>query len=176
MHLLTKIDDALEYLENAIVVALFAALILLIAFNILVRNLFGISFPKTLELTPAIVLWIALIGATLALKKGRHIKLEILLRYTGHGARRAARIISGLFGTVVMATLFIASLTFVKNEWAIFGIRGAASLAFPLFFALASFRYLLGCFTTGVVSGHHEDRQNGTGGPSGMMRPEKEDF
>jgi TRAP-type C4-dicarboxylate transport system permease small subunit len=175
MHLLTKIDDALEYMENAIVVALFAALILLIAFNILARNLFGISFPKTLELTPAIVLWIALIGATLALKKGRHIKLEILLRYTGRRARRAARIVSGLFGTAVMATLFVASLSFVKNEWAIFGFRGAASLAFPLFFALASFRYLLGSFATGAQSAHPEDGQNGIGGPSGTMRLEKED-
>lgn len=69
MHLLAKIDNALETMEKVIVVALFAALILLIASNILARNLFGISFPETLELTPALVLWIALIGATLALKR-----------------------------------------------------------------------------------------------------------
>jgi len=176
MHLLTKIDNALEYMEKAIVVALFAALILLIASNILARNLFGISIPETLELTPALVLWIALIGATLALKKERHIKLEVLLRYTGREVRRTARIISGLFGTAVMATLFIASLTFVKNEWAIFGVRGATSLAFPLFFALASFRFLLGSFTAGAETEHRGDGQNKDGDRPGMVRPEREDF
>ena len=104
MHkILTKIDNALEFTEKAIVVALLAMLVLLIAFNILVRNLFGVSFQQTLLMPPALVLWISLLGATLALKKGRHIKLDILLRYTGFNTRRTAQIISGLFGMTVMA-------------------------------------------------------------------------
>jgi len=175
MHFLTKIDSALEYLEKTILVVLFTALVLLITFNILTRNLIGVSFQETLELPPALVLWISLLGATLALKKGRHIKLEILLRYTGHKSRRTARLISGLFGMAVMAILFAASLYFVRNEWAIFGIRGATSLVFPLFFALASFRYLLSSFTVPDEPDQLGNRPFGKGDPPGTAHPSKEE-
>ena len=87
-------------------------------------------------------------GATLALKKQRHIKLEILLRYAGHRTRRLARLLGSLFGMLVMGFLFAASLTFVKNEMAIFGLQGGPSVVFPLFFALSFFR----CLLSGLVA------------------------
>ncbi|MEJ2474272.1 MAG: TRAP transporter small permease subunit [Desulfobacterales bacterium] len=91
MRLLAKIDDTLEIIEQAIIIFLFSALVLMIITNIAARNFFGVSYQKILEISPGIVLWLALIGATLALKKQRHIKLEILLRYAGEwsGGRAA---------------------------------------------------------------------------------------
>jgi TRAP-type C4-dicarboxylate transport system permease small subunit len=143
MHLLAKIDDTLEIIEHTVVIFLFAALVLMITTNIFARNLFGVSYQKILEISPGIVLWLALIGATLALKKERHIKLEILLRYARRRTRRLARLLGGLFGMVVMGILFAASLTFVKNEMAIFGLQGGAAVVFPLFFSLSFFRCLV---------------------------------
>ncbi|MGB8436798.1 MAG: TRAP transporter small permease subunit [Burkholderiales bacterium] len=144
MRLFAKIDDTLEIIEQAVVIFLFAALVLMITANIIARNLFGVSYQKILEISPNIVLWLALIGATLALKKQRHIKLEILLRYAGHRTRRLARLLGSLFGAVVMGFLFAASLTFVRNEMAIFGLQGGSAVVFPLFFAMSFFRSLLG--------------------------------
>lgn len=143
MRLLAKIDDTFEIIEKAVVIFLFSALVLMITANIFARNLFGVSYQKILEVSPGIVLWLALIGATLALKKQRHIKLEVLLRYAGHRTRRLARLLGSLFGAVVMGFLFAASLTFVKNEMAIFGLQGGSAVVFPLFFALSFFRCLL---------------------------------
>jgi TRAP-type C4-dicarboxylate transport system permease small subunit len=143
MNFLKKLDGLLAFVEKAVVVVLFASLVLLISINIFLRNLFDISIQTILELSPVLVLWISLTGATLALKTGRHIKLEILLRYVKDTTRLICRVISGLFGTIVMAILFFASISFVKNEWAIFGIRAATSIVFPLFFAISCFRYLL---------------------------------
>ena len=143
MRLLSKIDDTLEIIEQALVIFLFSSLVLMITTNIFARNLFGVSYQKILEVSPNIVLWLALIGATLALKKQRHIKFEILLRYAGHRIRRLSRLLGSLFGAVVMGLLFAASLTFVKNEMAIFGLQGGSAVVFPLFFALSFFRCLL---------------------------------
>lgn len=143
MHLIAKIDDALEIIERAVVIFLFSALVLMITTNIVARNLLGVSYQKILEISPGIVLWLALIGATLALKKQRHIKLEILLRHFGQRTRRLARLLESLFGMTVMGLLFAASLTFVKNEMAIFGLQGGSAVVFPLFFALSFFRCLL---------------------------------
>jgi TRAP-type C4-dicarboxylate transport system permease small subunit len=119
----------------------------MIATNIFARNFFGVSYQKILEVGPNIVLWLTLTGATLALKKQRHIKLEILLRYAGRRTRRLARLLGSLFGTIVMGFLFAASLTFLKNEMAIFGLQGVSAVVFPLFFALTFFRYLLSGLT-----------------------------
>ena len=143
MRLLAKIDDTLEIIEKAVVIFLFSALVLMITTNIFARNLFGVSYQKILEISPNIVLWMALIGATLALKKQRHIKLEVLLRYAGHRARLLAQLLGSLFGAVVMGFLFAASLTFVENEMAIFGLQGGSAVVFPLFFVLSFFRCLL---------------------------------
>ena len=143
MRLLAKIDDTLEIIEQAIIILLFSALVLMIITNIVARNLFGVSYQKILEISPGIVLWLALTGATLALKKQRHIKLEILLRYAGQRTRRLAQLLGSLFGMVVTGFLFAASLTFVKNEMAIFGLQGGSAVVFPLFFTLSFFRCLL---------------------------------
>ena len=143
MHWLIKLDDTLALVEKALLVILFSSLILLISFNIISRNLFNYSFQRVLEAAPGTVMWLALIGSTLALKQGRHIKLEIVLRYLGRRTRSFARIFSGLVGLSIMGVLFVASIEFVKNEIQIFGLIGWISVVFPLFFMLASFRYAL---------------------------------
>lgn len=143
MHWLIKLDDTLALVEKALLVILFSSLILLISFNIISRNLFNYSFQRVLEAAPGTVMWLALIGSTLALKQGRHIKLEIVLRYLGRRTRRFARIFSGLVGLSIMGVLFVASIEFVTNEIQIFGLIGWISVVFPLFFMLASFRYAL---------------------------------
>ena len=143
MRLIRKLDHVLARLERLLIVFLFAALILLITFNIISRNLLSVSFQRLLEVIPALVMWLSLLGATLALKHRRHIKLEILLRYLDPGVAKIARRVTGAFGALLMAVLFAASLTFVKNEIGIFGGWGWISVVFPLFFALTTLRFII---------------------------------
>ena len=143
MHWLTRIDAALELVERTLLVLLFSSLILLIGFNIFTRNILNYSFQIILEAAPGVVLWMALLGSTLALKQQKHIKLELLLRYLGRPFRSFARIFSGLIGLSIMGLLFVASIEFVINEIEIFGPAGWVSVVFPIFFLLAAFRYAL---------------------------------
>ena len=150
--MIQTIDDILAACEKVLVVVLFVALVGLIVFNIITRNLFHVSFQKILEIAPAFVLWLALMGSTLALKSQRHIRLELLLRFCSPPVRRIAGIITGIFGMTVMGILFYASFGFVQNEIAIFGRWGWLSVIFPLFFALACFRYF-----TQVINGRRAE-------------------
>jgi TRAP-type C4-dicarboxylate transport system permease small subunit len=143
MRYLRKIDRVLVLIEKVMVVFLFSALILFINVNIVSRNLFGISSHTILEISPTLVLWLALVGASLALRTGRHIKLEVVVRYLPASYRLRAHQVTSFFGLAVMAVLFLVSLGFVKNEVTDFGVKGYFSLIFPLFFALSMFRYLL---------------------------------
>jgi len=141
MRFIKQIDDFLEKIEKVLAVFLFSGLALLITFNILSRNIFDYSFEKIFETAPVLVLWLALIGSSLALKKRRHIKIELLLRYCPAICRYYSNYAVSFFGMAVTGILFYSSLQFVSNEVLIFGDRGFFSVIFPLFFALSFFRY-----------------------------------
>ena len=143
MKILKKIDDQVEIVEKVMIVLLFAGLVGLVCFNILSRNLFQISFQKIPEVTPTLVLWLALAGSTLALKKNRHIRLALLMRYCRPSLRRAAGIAVSLFGMLLTGVLFYAAVLFVGNELALFGPSGWPVVIFPLFFGVSFFRFLV---------------------------------
>ncbi len=146
LRLLSHLDNVLARCEQAVACLLFFGLTAITFGTIVARNLFGASSQQLLELAPAGVLWIALVGASLALRQGRHIRLELFLRFVPERVRSWAQIAVGLFGAAVMGVLLAASFGFVQNEVAIFGVRGWIAVVFPFFFAVATFRYILGAF------------------------------
>ena len=143
MQFIRKFDEFLAVFEKFLVVVFFSALILLITFNVVSRNLFQISFQKILEISPSLVLWLALIGSSLALRNQRHIKLEILLRFCSDKFKAFAIISGSAFGMTVMGILFGVSIEFVGNEIILFGKWGLISIIFPMFFATSLFRYFI---------------------------------
>ncbi|MCB2149211.1 MAG: TRAP transporter small permease [Deltaproteobacteria bacterium] len=151
IHTLKRLDDALALIEKCVIVLCFSLLVFFIVFNILSRNFFHLPSHKIFEAGPNLVLWLALLGASLALKQQRHIRLEVVLRYCGNRIRQWAAVAVNLFGTVVMGILLCTSLEFVKNETAMFGAWGWLSIIFPFFFSVAAFRYLVR-FASGPTS------------------------
>ncbi len=147
-----KIDDAAARVEKGFVVAMFLLLILSTLFNIISRNLFRRSFQNLVEVSPSLVLWLSLMGASLCLKDGGHIKIEIVLRFLSGKWKALANVAVSLFGMGVTALLGIAACVFVSGEMAIFGIRGLISIVFPCFFGLSFFRFFLHLFDLPVDS------------------------
>lgn len=143
MKVIKAIDLALAKLEKTAIVFIFGCLIVVIFVNILTRNLFQISFEVLFELAPIMVLWLSLLGASLALRSERHIKLEFLLRFCPNWMHPWALRMTSLFGMAVMMILFLASISFFKEELMIFGARGWFSLISPLFFGIMTFRYFI---------------------------------
>jgi TRAP-type C4-dicarboxylate transport system permease small subunit len=130
-------------IEKAAVVFIFTALVFLLFFNIVSRSVFQTSFQRVLEFVPTLVLWLALIGSSLALREARHIKIELLLRFCPPRLQTLLRRIVGVFGMVVMGILCAASLEFLQNEIGMFGPAGWRSIIMPIFFGTAFFRFLL---------------------------------
>ncbi|MBA3030803.1 MAG: TRAP transporter small permease subunit [Desulfobacteraceae bacterium] len=147
MKTLARFDQILERLEKKAIVFIFSLLVLMILFNVLTRNIFQISFQAIFEFSPAFVLWLALLGSSLALKSNRHIKIEVWLRFLSHRFRYFARVITSVFGMVITGLLFYASLEFVANEISIFQWKGMFTLVFPWFFLAAFFRFFLKAFS-----------------------------
>ena len=144
MKTLQRLDDALARIEKSVIILCFSLLVFFIVFNILSRNIFHLPSHKIFEAGPNLVLWLALLGASLALKQQRHIRMELVLRYCGNRTRLWAAVAVNLFGALVMGILLVTSVEFVKNEMAMFGAWGWLSVIFPIFFSLTAFRYLIG--------------------------------
>lgn len=141
------LDNGLEKIERFLAVALYLLLIGMISFTIIARNLFHFSPHRLLELAPTVVLWLALVGATLALKHHRHIKIELLLRLLPPYVRRGAMLLTNLFAMTICALLAWAAVPFVLNEAALFGPWGWVAVCFPVFFVTAFLRFSLELLT-----------------------------
>lgn len=137
------LDDGLEKIERFLAVMLYLLLIGMISVTIIARNLFHYSSHRLLELSPTVVLWLALVGAALALKHHRHIKIELLLRLLPKKTRLAAMVLTNLFAMIVTALLAWVAVPFVLNEAALFGGWGWVAVCFPVFFGVAFLRFFL---------------------------------
>lgn len=139
---MVQIDNAIERVERVVLVSLFTLLISLVCINIFSRNILHMASHSLLELAPNVVLWLALVGGTLALKQQRHIKIELLLRFLPPAVQWLAVILTCLFAMGVCALLAFAGIAFVWNEVALFGLRGCLAGCYTLFFSLAFLRFL----------------------------------
>ena len=137
-----RLDDTLALIEKSAVIICFTLLILFVLFNILSRNLFHLPSHRIFETAPNLVLWLALLGASLALRRHRHIRLELILRFCSDRIRYWAGRGVNLFGALIMGILLFTSFEFVRNEVAMFGNWGRLAVIFPVFFGSTGFRYL----------------------------------
>lgn len=141
-RLIQRLDDTLARIERCVIVVCFTLLVSFVLIGILSRNLLHLPSSKLFESAPSLVLWMALLGASLALKQRRHIRLELVLRYCSATVRHWSGRIVNLFGAAIMAGLLITSFAFVRNEIAMFGGWGWLAIIFPVFFGSTAFRYL----------------------------------
>jgi TRAP-type C4-dicarboxylate transport system permease small subunit len=151
-NFLQRADHWLAMLERGLTVLLFTVLIVTLGLNIVTRNIFQVSFHRLLELAPVLVLWVSLLGATLAVRSQRHIKIELLLRLIPEPWRSRVAALTCLFGMSVTAILVYAAVVFVRQEIQLIGLWGGLSVCFPLFFTSVFFR--LGVQFTGQWASH----------------------
>ncbi len=144
MKVIQRMDHVLAVIESGVIIVGFTLLVLLIVINIMSRNIFHFPSHVFFEAVPHLVLWLAMMGASLGLQQRRHIRLELVLRHCGEPVRKWAALTVNLFGLAVMAILLVVAIAFVKNEISMFGDMGRWAVIFPVFFGLAAFRYLAG--------------------------------
>ncbi|WP_439598794.1 TRAP transporter small permease subunit [Falsiroseomonas sp.] len=94
-----------------------AALVLVMASNVLLRYGFSLGSVWAQELEWHLMAPIALIGAAYALRHGEHVRVDVL--YAGFSARNKARVdvLAGLAGIVVCALVIQLSWRYVLQSW-----------------------------------------------------------
>lgn len=142
-----RLLKVLHQLEEALIVFVLGSMILLSGTQILLRNLWDSGIAWGEPLLRILVLWLGLLGAMLATRQNRHIRIDILTRYLPQTWKRYSGMITNLFSSVICALLAWHSGRFVQHEWQdgseVFNgfPAWAAELLLPLAFAIISLRF-----------------------------------
>lgn len=142
-----RLLKVLHQLEEALIIFVLGSMILLSGTQILLRNLWDSGIAWGEPLLRILVLWLGLLGAMLATRQNRHIRIDILTRYLPQTWKRYSGMITNLFSSVICALLAWHSGRFVHYEWQdgseVFNgfPAWAAELLLPLAFAIISLRF-----------------------------------
>ena len=134
--------------EEAALVALVACLLCLAFAQILLRNLFQVTWFWADPLLRHLVLWSSFLGALIATREDRHIRIDAVLRLLPGRWRPAVGAAGDLAGAVLCGILSPIALRFVLDERA-YGAEAfpgmpawVAQVVFPGVFAGMSLRFL----------------------------------
>jgi TRAP-type C4-dicarboxylate transport system permease small subunit len=162
MNLAQRFGRFLQRLEDLVLGGLLAGMILLAAFQIVLRNGFDGGLIWGDELLRILVLWTGLIGAAVASRERRHITIDVLSRLLPERQQRWAGQLVALFTGLVSALIAWHAGRFVQAEFSsgATGPGGLSSgwfeLVLPVCFALISLRYLVD-FVRQVHSGRSHE-------------------
>ena len=138
--------------EDGLLACLLIVMIVLAGTQILMRNLFDSGFVWIDPLLRVLVLWLGLIGATVASRHNKHIRIDLLSRYF---KRNTHRLIQSVIAQVSAWTCLV--IAWFGMDWIRFdyvdevttfgGIPAwTVEIIVPLAFALIGLRYLVRSF------------------------------
>jgi len=123
-------------------------MILLAFVQVILRNVFSFGFSWMEELLRVSVLWLGFLGASLAIRDGRHINIDVLSRALPDRVKPCLRLIIQLVMLAVCLVFLSASVEYIRVEKAFGDMSDALGvplwslqLIFPLLFAVGSFRF-----------------------------------
>ena len=114
---LHKIQLWLHRIEDGILVGLLLLMILLAVAQIFLRNFFGAGIVWADVLVRILVLWVGLVGAMAACRKGDHIKIDLISKYLKSKLSWIFTAITDFFTTVVCAVVLFYSIKFIRFEY-----------------------------------------------------------
>jgi TRAP-type C4-dicarboxylate transport system permease small subunit len=142
-----RVDEAIERVEQTLLVTFLGCIILLAFSQIVLRNFLSTGLDWGDSLVRNLVLWIGFIGATLATKEGKHINIDVVSGGLPSLGKKVVALIIHLFSFFVCCGLTYAALKFIKNEVQM-GNRTfldipswIPEMVLPMTFSLMTFRF-----------------------------------
>jgi TRAP-type C4-dicarboxylate transport system permease small subunit len=135
--------------EDALLVLLLSTMMVLASTQILLRNLFDSGFVWIDPLLRVLVLWLGLIGATVATRNNRHIRIDLLTKFF---RRNTHRLIQSIIGQISAWTCLVVAwygFKWIQMDYAdgltsYVGVPAwTLEVIIPATFALIGLRYLI---------------------------------
>lgn len=147
--MLRSLDRAFIWLNQFLVGGLMLVMTVLVFANVVLRYLASVSLPWVEELTRYMMIWVAYLGAGLALRAGTHVAVELLQDMVPAPLTHVLRT-----GIAVVILVFLAAVAWYGFSYTLFAMRqtspvlsvplGIVYLGVPLGCVLAATHLLLG--------------------------------
>ena len=147
--------DRLDRFEDALLVILLGGMILLASTQILLRNLFDLGLVWIDPALRTMVLWLGLVGASIASRENRHIRIDILSRFFRRRTDLAIQGLVMLFSASVCLSIAGHGTRWLRLEYLdrLIGFAGIPAwipeIVIPLSFTLMGLRYGFGALRVG---------------------------
>lgn len=151
------ITAVLWKIEEWLLVGFLGIMVSLVLIQIVLRNFFATGIMGGSEIVRHLVLWVAFLGAGVAAREGKHIRIDVAGRLLSPRFKCGTDVLTGIFSVVVCAILVYASLNFLLVDfesgmkipffnmpvWVLELIIPLGYLVITLRFALRTFRSLI---------------------------------
>ena len=146
---LVRLDRAIALGEKHLLVLLLSGMIGFAFLQVVLRNLFHTGLIWAEPLLRHLVLWLGMLGASLATRQKKHISIDVVTRFLPPSMQRGLDLVCSFVSTLLCLLLLRASWDFVQDE-RVFGslFVGAIplwplQLILPVGFALLALRFAL---------------------------------
>jgi TRAP-type C4-dicarboxylate transport system permease small subunit len=112
-----RINYLLNKLEEILLVLLLLLMVLLAFLPILFRNVVSIGLIWIDPLLRHLVLWVALLGASVATREGRHIKIDLVAPHLSPSRQAGLSAGLNLLSALVCLSLVFPAVEFVQDEY-----------------------------------------------------------
>lgn len=149
---LSALDAWVSGIETVLLLVICLGLALSGVFAVAMRNLANQGFSDLPLLERSAVIWIAVLGASLATREGSHLGIDLLPRIAKGRWRRVLLRINAGIGTAVSVIFFLAALSFLKLDFEsgaelAFGIKAwHVQVILPIGLLVSAARYLAQVF------------------------------
>ena len=109
-----KIYKLLLKVETGVLVTLLLSMIIMAVVQIIMRNVFTSGLLWADAYVRIAVLWMALVGAMVASRSGKHIAIDVLIRTLNKKLQHIIRRITDAFTAIVCLLIMYYSFEFVK--------------------------------------------------------------
>jgi TRAP-type C4-dicarboxylate transport system permease small subunit len=124
---------AISIVEDTVISTILIGMVLLVLTQILLRNFYATGVSGGAEMVRHMVLWVAFLGAGIAARERKHIKIDIFQRIFHTGVlRNLSEFMAELFTTGICSILLYASIQFVINDYTSETIIPFLSLCIPI--------------------------------------------
>lgn len=107
----------ISWVEDAAISFMLLSMILIVLVQIFLRNFYSTGVSGGAEIVRHLVLWVAFLGAGIAARERKHIKIDIAQRMLSYRLRHLSEVVTDLFATVVCGILLYASIQFVISDY-----------------------------------------------------------
>jgi TRAP-type C4-dicarboxylate transport system permease small subunit len=112
-----RLERVVVTVNRWIVIAMMAVMVVLVFMNVVCRYLLNFSIIWAEEISQYLMVWVAFLGAGLALREGRHVAIEMLQDRMPSRVKRMTRLIVALLLIVFMGILVVLGFQFVHFAW-----------------------------------------------------------